>query len=112
MFVLDCATPCRFLGNTENDSSQVEVEKTNAESTFINETKTEEDKSENIPSLCCSLCNQEMSKTRTEFKIEGWEGSNQKLADQDSGKLGEKVLPVIVYLCPKCGKIDFRADKI
>ncbi len=52
-----------------------------------------------------------MSQTRTEFKIEGWEGANQKLADQDSGKLGEKVLPVIVYLCPKCGKIDFRATR-
>jgi hypothetical protein len=103
MFVLDCATPCRFLGKTENDSSPVEVEKTNTERVFVNENKIEEDKSKNTPVPCCPFCSHEMSKTRTEFKIDGWEGTNRKL--------GEEVLPVIVYLCPQCGKIDFMVDK-
>ena len=111
MFVLDCATPCRFLGGTENEPQQVDAEKTKVDSTFINEEKPEEDKTKNASVTFCSLCNVEMSQTRTKFRIDGWEGSNQKLADDDSGKLGEEVLPVIVYLCPKCGKIDFRADE-
>ena len=52
-----------------------------------------------------------MLQTRTKLRISGWEGSNQKLADDDTEKLGEEFLNVIVYLCPKCGKIEFRADE-
>jgi len=52
-----------------------------------------------------------MTRTRTEFRIDGWGGQQPKLTSDDSGKLGEEVLPVIVYLCPKCGKIKFTADE-
>ncbi len=110
MFVLDCATPCRFLGSTENVSQQIDPEKTPINSTALSEEKPEENKTKNAPATC-SLCNVEMSQTRTKFRIDGWEGSSQKPADDDSGKLGKEVFPVIVYLCPKCGKIDFRADE-
>ena len=111
MFVLDCATPCRFLGGIENEPQQVDLEKTKVDSTFLNEVKPEEDKIKNASVTYCSSCNVEMSQTRTKFRIDGWEGTHQKPADDDSEKLGEEVLPVIVYLCPKCGKIDFRADE-
>ena len=110
MFVLDCATPCRFLGNNENDPQQIDAEKTNIDIRSNSEEKLEENKTKDNPALCCSSCNVEMSKTRTTFRIEGWEGSNQKLAEDERGKLGIE-LPAIVYLCPKCGKIDFRADE-
>ena len=110
LFILDCATPCRFLGNIENESQQIDTEKTEIDSTFISNEKTEVDHSKNAI-VYCSLCNVEMSQTRTKFRIDGWEETHQKLADDDSWKLGEEVLPVIVYLCPKCGKIDFRADE-
>ena len=52
-----------------------------------------------------------MSQGRTKFSIDEWDESHQKLDGDDSGKLRKEVLPVIVYLCPKCGKIEFKADK-
>ena len=106
MFVLDCATPCKFLGNSENESQLVDAEKTPVNNTFISE-KTEENNTRKAPATCCAVCNAEMSQTSTKFRIDGWKGTDQKLADDDSGE----VLAVIVYLCPICGKIDFRADE-
>jgi predicted RNA-binding Zn-ribbon protein involved in translation (DUF1610 family) len=111
MFVLDCGTPCRFLGNTENGPPQKETEKTQIDITFNGDKKPEEEKTENTLINYCSSCNVKMSQTRTEFRIDGWEGTKQKSVDNDSTRLGEETLPVIVYLCPKCGKIDFKADE-
>jgi hypothetical protein len=111
MFVLDCATPCRFLGNTENGPPQKEAEKTQIESTFNDDKKPEEDKTKNTHAACCSSCNVEMSQTRTKFRIDRWEGTNQKFVANDSARFGEETLPVIIYLCPKCGKIDLKADE-
>lgn len=104
MFVMDCATPCKFLGNTEHASSPIEAEKTKDENTFTSENRTEEDQPKGTLESFCSLCNVEMSQTRTALRIEGWKGLQPKLADKE-------VLPIIVYLCPKCGKIDLKADE-
>ena len=97
LFRRKCAINCRFLGNIENESQQIGTE------------KTEVDNTKNAPVTCCSLCNVKMSQTKTKFRITGWEGSDQKLADDDSGKLGDELLPAIIYLCPKCGRIEFSA---
>ena len=109
--IRECAIKCKFLGNIENESSPLEAEKTEAESTFNDDKKTEAYSAKNAPVTCCSLCNVEMSQTRTKFRINGWEGLHPKLTGDDSGKLGEEELPVIVYLCPQCGKIEFKADE-
>jgi hypothetical protein len=111
MFVLDCAKPCRFLGSYENEPQQVDAEKTKIDSSVISEEKTEENKTENPSVAFCSVCNVEMSQTKTKFKIDGWKESNQKLDGDESARFGAEVLPVIVYLCQKCGKINFRADE-
>jgi hypothetical protein len=104
MFVLDCATPCRFLGSIENEPMPVDSEKTKVDSSFVMEEKTEEDEIKNDP-VTCSLCDIEMSQTRTKFRIDGWKGAIQNIKEDEV-----EDLPVIIYLCPKCGKIDFRAD--
>lgn len=96
MFVLDCANPCRFLGGYENEPQQVDAEKTKINSSVISEEKTEVNKTENASVTFCSLCNVEMSQTKTKFKIDGWEGSNQKPSGDDSARFGAEVLPVIV----------------
>jgi hypothetical protein len=101
MFVLDCANPCRFLGGYENEPQQVNTEKIKSNSSVISEEKTEVNKTENTSDTFCSLCNVGMSQTKTKFKIDG----------DDSARFGAEVLPVIIHLCPNCGKIDFRADK-
>ena len=111
MFVLDCANPCRFLGGYENEPQQVEPEKTKITCSIISEEKIEVNKTENASVIFCSLCNVEMSQTKTKFKIDGWKESNQKFCGDDSARFGAEVLPVILYLCQKCGKINFRADK-
>ena len=111
LFVLDCATPCRFLGDAENESQRIDAEKNQINRTLINDEKPAVDKTKNATVTWCSLCNVEMSQNRTKLRIDGWEGSHQKLADNNSGKLEEEILPVIVYLCPKCGKIEFKADE-
>ena len=101
MFVLDCANPCRFLGGYENEPQQVATEKININSSVISEEETEVNKTENASVTFCSLCNVEMSQAKTKFKIDG----------DDSARFGAEVLHVIVYLCPNCGKIDFKADE-
>jgi rubrerythrin len=111
MFVLDCANPCRFLGGYENEPQQVEPEKTKNNSLAIGEKKTEENKTENASVTFCSICNVKMSQTKTNFKIDGWKESNQKFNGDDSARNGGELLPVIVYLCQKCGNISFRADE-
>jgi hypothetical protein len=102
MLVLDCETPCRFLGNNENESQQIDAE-TNPINSSISNNTPEDEKTENAPVTFCSLCNVEMSQTMTRFRIEGGKGQNKKIS--------EEVMPVIVYICPKCGKIDLRAEE-
>ncbi len=50
----------------------------------------------------CSVCNVEMSQTKTTFRVDGWSGPHPNL--------GEGELPASVCLCPRCGRIEFRAD--
>ena len=102
----ECAVSCKFLGNTENQRASVEVEKL-AQSTVNPETKPEVAQTPKAQAVCCSLCNVEMSMGKTKFKIDGWEGPP---LNGDLGKFGEE-LPVTVYLCPICGKIEFKADE-
>jgi hypothetical protein len=110
MFVLDCATPCHFLGSSENEP-HIDHEKTPIKSTAISEQKLEENKTKKTPVTYCSACNIEMSQAQTKFNIDRWASSLQKSDDVYSRCIGEEELPVMVYLCPKCGKIEFRAEE-
>ena len=102
----DCLIKCRFLGNTENDFRPTETEKTTDKYTRT-ETKTEESISKEAP-MFCSSCNGEMSQAKTQFKVNNWKRINPKLESEGLAK--SEMLSAIVYLCPQCGKIEFKAD--
>jgi predicted RNA-binding Zn-ribbon protein involved in translation (DUF1610 family) len=104
MFVLGCASPCQFLGSAESVPRRVEPEtQPMFDKPTLNKEKTEVDKAEITQAVWCSSCNEEMNQGRTKFRIDGLERTSRKTI--------EKELSAIVYLCPKCGKIEFKADK-
>jgi hypothetical protein len=45
-----------------------------------------------------------MSWAKTQFAIDHWHGN------KPASLANDKLLPVTVLLCPKCGKIEFKAD--
>ncbi len=108
MFVFDCPNPCQFLGNVNNESQQVANEKAEIKSVSARNEKTEVDQDKNSTVAFCTLCNMEMSQARTKIRIDGWK---EPIHDEDTKKIGEEVLPAIVFLCPKCGKIEFRSEE-
>jgi len=79
--------------------------------TAVTDKKTQVKQTENTSIACCSEYNAKMSRTRTIFRIDGWEKSHLKPADEDTRKPMEELLPVTVYLCPRCGRIEFRANE-
>ena len=104
-----CAIKCTFLGNPENEPirTRIEPEKTAAKNIPKIEEKTQVDQI-GKPPVACSLCYVEMSQTKTKLKIDGWEGAPPELAGNGTSRFDE--LSVLVYLCPKCGKVVFKAD--
>jgi hypothetical protein len=84
-----------------------EPEKPVAQSTANDVTKPEIAQTKKVPTVCCSLCTIEMSQGKTKFKIDEWEGQQP---NTHLGEFGED-LPVTIHLCPKCGKIEFKAQK-
>lgn len=94
-----CVISCNYLGQTSEASQSETSEKMlEADST----TKTEVDETD-AQIVYCPLCNAEMSQAKTKFEIENWRGTNPALNGE--------MLPVLVYLCPKCGKIELRFDE-
>jgi hypothetical protein len=112
ILVLGCATPCQFAGNSENALQQIDNKATPLNNKAVTEQKTkEEEKTENAPVTCCSTCNSEMLHTRTKFAIEPTKDKSQKSVNNNSWLLSGGKLPVIVYICLKCGKIDLKIEE-
>ena len=89
MFVLDCATPCQFLGSGENGLLKIDREKAPIESAAPYKLKTEEEcNTEKVTVTNCSLCDVEMFQARTKFTIDGLNGSSQESAENGSRRLG------------------------
>lgn len=98
-----CAISCKYLGQTENYTySAPKTENPSSPKPDIPK-EAEAPQVESVPVSFCFSCNTEMAWTKTLFTVEGWNGPNPAQANG-------KVLPVTVYLCPKCGKIEFKAD--
>jgi hypothetical protein len=102
IFVLGCASPCQFLGNPEGVPQRRELEeKPKVDESNLNHEKANANRSTIAQAALCSSCNAEMTQGQTKFRIDRWEATGENV---------EKELSAI-YLCPKCGKIEFKVDK-
>lgn len=99
-----CAISCKYLGQTENYTYQASKPQTQSVPEADKTQEAETLPSESVPVSFCFSCNTKMVWTKTRFAIECWNGPKP-------AGVSEKNLPVIIYLCPKCGKIEFTADQ-
>jgi hypothetical protein len=109
----ECAISCKFLGSIENTPKPQEAPNPQPEST-ITTTKpapaNPTSLSKDFPVAYCSSCNVEMSPKKTKLKFDDSDAAQSKQFG-DYTPQTEDTLPVIVYLCPLCGKIEFRANR-
>jgi hypothetical protein len=101
-FRLQCATCCTYLGQYENYAEPQQHVTENAQADSVKEPVVETFQSECISVSFCVLCNVEMAWAKTQFTVDNWKGDTSLL-------LNDKALPVTVLLCPRCGKIEFKA---
>jgi hypothetical protein len=62
----------------------------------------------------CSLCGSDLRYAKMDLRVGGWEGKTKAILGSGLGEIGEfseKKLPVIIYVCSKCNKLEFFADE-
>lgn len=92
-----CEISCVFLGETKNKPKNKQ-KKDNTEA--------------NQPNiLTCPLCNSKMLHAKADLRIGGWTGLMKLVPFGELGELGEELLPVTLYVCSKCGKLEFMAQE-
>jgi len=103
IFRSQCAISCKYLGQYGNYTESKHVIEDAC--TVDKDLKVEASQLESVPVAFCFSCNVEMVWAKTQFTVDNWHGNESLLAD-------DKALPVTVLLCPRCGKIEFKADLI
>lgn len=106
----ECIISCKYLGTVENQPKPQETTKPQPE-TPMPQQKTAQTTPviapKNVPVAYCTSCNVEMTPKKAKLRLD----------PEDNKQFGEYTpqtednLPVIVYLCPLCGRIEFRATK-
>jgi hypothetical protein len=99
-----CELSCSFLGTMGKESPKAA------------DAKSEEDKrevsiTEGTVSVSCSSCKAVMHEGKTKLRISGWDDLEQKPAGEDWEESEKEWLPVTVYLCPQCGKMELARRK-
>lgn len=107
----ECSISCKYLGAGDDaNSAQPKIENPPppicpAPTSQSSETKA----TASIPAVYCASCNIEMGAKKSKLKLEGDIAAPKHFGDYTPQV--EEALPVIVYLCPLCGKIEFRANR-
>jgi hypothetical protein len=105
IFRLQCAISCKYIGQSENCTEpQHATEDTHTDT--VKESVVETLLSESTSALFCVSCNMEMVWAKTQFTVDNWKGNISSVAFND------KVLSVTVFLCTRCGKIEFKVAAI
>jgi hypothetical protein len=100
---LHCAISCKYLGSPE--ASYVPVaEKAPTDSTIDRPKEHIKTVIANDQVKYCLVCSVEMSEAKTELRVDDWKGHKPNMSSAD-------MLPVVIYLCPRCGKIELKADR-
>ncbi len=89
-FYEDCEISCNYLGKVEHKQKNIKA--------IIKITR-------------CPLCKSRMLHSEVKFRTGGWSGLMQLLPFGSWGELGEELLPVEVYVCVRCGKIELMAPE-
>jgi hypothetical protein len=99
-----CEISCNYLGQRESTISNKK------------ETAKIPDKNSATEVVRCQTCNVKMRPARTSLRIGGYKGVWRLLpvigdSIGELGEIQEELLPVTIYLCPKCGRMEFIAEK-
>jgi len=94
----ECPIRCKYLGEADNTNpTQPKTETLQPPAQTATFSQPEIKAACGIPVAYCTSCNVEMDAKKAKLKLEGVPSV-------------EEVLLVIVYLCPLCGRIEFRAN--
>jgi hypothetical protein len=105
----ECTISCKYLGSTENQPKTQEAPKTQPETTTPEPKTAPANSIKNVPVAYCTSCNVEMSPRRAKLRLDQNEDTQPKQFGEFTQQT-EDNLPVIVYVCPLCGRIEFRTD--
>jgi hypothetical protein len=95
------AISCKYLGSEDGKpTTQIEIQKIEPQTTTNYIQTPEVDPPKLRITTFCSTCNIEMIAKKEKIAING----------KDGAKTTEG-LPVTIYECPHCGRIEFRASK-
>ncbi len=94
-----CKISCNFLGENKNQPTTKQP--------------TESFEDNKLRVLSCPLCGSRMLNTKMSLRAGDWEGFTKglPLGIGEIGEISEELLPVIIYVCPKCGKLEFMAQE-
>lgn len=107
----ECTISCKYLGATDHaNPTQPKIENPplptqSATANLPSETKAAPDTS----AAYCTSCNVEMGAKKARLKLEADTPVPRHFGDYALPI--EEALSVIVYLCPLCGRIEFRANR-
>jgi hypothetical protein len=103
----DCTISCKYLGTIENQPKPPETQKIQPDNPTSEPKSPIVSTAKYLPVAYCTSCNVEMTPKKAKLRIH----------PEDNKQFGEYTpqaednLPVIIYLCPLCGRIEFRAVK-
>jgi hypothetical protein len=92
-----CEISCNFLGENKSKSK--------------NKLSNESIEDKKIRFLRCPLCDSKMLHSEVKLRTGGWSGLMQLIPFGSWGEVGEELIPVVLHVCPKCGKLEFTAPE-
>jgi hypothetical protein len=107
----ECVISCKFLGSTNNTPqvrAETEAPKLTTTPTPINK-PNDPIEAKTIPAGYCTSCNVEMTPKKAKLNLDVGQIASKQFGDYTPQ--AEETLSVIVYLCPLCGKIEFKTNR-